>query len=273
MTQHHMRNRPWTTALFNEINPDSALAFYRARFADAGRFTFVFVGNVDLKTFKPLVEQYLASIPGTGQKEQWKDVGVRRPRGVVERVVNKGVEPQATTQIIFTGPFEYTPANRFALRGLTDYVQIKLIETLREKLGGTYSPNISGSGSRAPRQEYTITVNYTSAPDKVDMLTKTTLALIDSVKRVAPTQADVDKVKAQILRGREVELRQNGYWMGNIVARDRAGEDMSGILTPYDEMVRNLTPAQIQEAARRYFDTSNYARFILLPETPPTPKA
>src|SRR5207302_197884 len=95
MTQHHMRNRPWTTALFNEINPDSALAFYRARFADAGRFTFVFVGNVDLKTFKPLVEQYLASIPGTGQKEQWKDVGVRRPRGVVERVVNKGVEPQA----------------------------------------------------------------------------------------------------------------------------------------------------------------------------------
>jgi zinc protease len=122
MAQHHRRSRPWTTALFAEIDPDSALAFYRARFADAGRFTFVFVGNVDLPTLKPLVEQYIASLPGTGAKEQWKDVGVRPPLGVVDRTVHKGVEPQATTQILFTGPFEYAPQNRFALRALTDYV-------------------------------------------------------------------------------------------------------------------------------------------------------
>ncbi|MEO6528830.1 MAG: insulinase family protein [Gemmatimonadaceae bacterium] len=273
MSQHHSRQRPWTMALFAEINPDSALAFYRARFADAGRFTFVFVGNVDTTSLKPLVEQYIASLPGTGVKEQWKDVGIRPPSGLVERTVRKGVEPQATTQILFSGPFEYSPANRFTLRALTDYLQIKLVETLREKLGGTYSPNISGSGMRAPRQEYRISVGYTSAPEKVDTLTRTTLALIDSVKRTAPSQADVDRVKAQILRSHEVELRQNAYWMGNILARDRAGEDLSGFLSAYDDMVRALTPKQIQDAARKYFDTGNYARFILLPEAGPVPKA
>jgi zinc protease len=272
MAQHHARQRPWTTALFNEIDPDSALAFYRARFADAGRFTFVFVGNVDLATLKPLVEQYLASLPGQGQKEQWKDVGIRPPQGVVERTVRKGVEPQATTRILFTGPIEYAPANRFALRALTDYMEIKLVETLREEMGGTYSPNISGGASRAPRQEYTISVGYTSAPEMVDTLTKTVLRLIDQVKRVPPTQADVDRVKAQLIRGREIDVKQNGYWMGNIVARDRAGEDLVGLLSAYDAMVRALTPAQIQDAAKRYFDTGNYARFILLPETP-VPKA
>jgi zinc protease len=273
MAQNHRRQRPWTTALFAEIDPDSALAFYRARFADAGRYTFVFVGNVDTVSLKPLVEQYIASLPGKGVKEQWKDVGIRPPAGLIERTVRKGVEPQATTQIVFTGAFEYTPANRFRLRALNDYLQIKLVETLREKLGGTYSPNISASGMRAPRQEYRISVGYTSAPEKVDTLTRTTLALIDSVKRTAPSQADVERVKAQILRSREVELRQNGYWMGNIVARDRAGEDLSGILSSYDEMVRGLTPQQIQDAARKYFDTGNYARVILLPETGPVPKA
>jgi zinc protease len=272
MAQHHPRQRPWTTALFAEIDPDSALAFYRARFADAGRFTFVFVGNVDTTALAPLVERYIASLPGQGSKEQWKDVGIRPPRGLVERVVHKGVEPQAQTQIVFTGPFEYTPANRFALRAMTDYLQIKLIETLREQLGGTYSPNIGGSGSRAPRQEYRISVGYTSAPEKVDTLTRTTLALIDSLKKTAPTQADVERVKSQILRQHEVEVRQNGYWMGNIVARDRAGEDLSGLAGAYDQMVRALTPQQIQDAARRYLDTSNYARFILLPE-PTAPKA
>ncbi|MEO8563587.1 MAG: insulinase family protein [bacterium] len=272
MAQHHARQRPWTTALFAEINPDSALAFYRARFADAGRFTFVFVGNVEPATLKPFVEQYLASLPAQGHKEQWKDVGIRSPSGVVERVVHKGVEPQATTQILFTGPFAYAPQNRFALRALTEYMQIKLIETLREQMGGTYSPNISGGGSRAPRQEYTISVGYTSAPEKVDTLTKTVLRLIDTLKRVPPTQADVDKVRAQLLRAREVEVRQNGYWMGNIVGRDRAGEELVGLLSAYDDMVKTLTPAQIQDAAKKYFDTGNYARFILLPETP-VPKA
>jgi zinc protease len=266
MAQHHARQRPWTMALFGEIKPDTALAFYRARFADAGRFTFVFVGNVDLPTLKPLVEQYIASLPGSGVKEQWKDVGIRPPKGVVERIVRRGVEPQATTQILFTGPFEYAPQNRFALRALTDYMEIKLVETLREEMGGTYSPNISGSGTRAPVQQYTISVNYTSAPEKVDTLTKTVLRLIDALKRVPPTQADVDRVRAQLLRSREVEVRQNGYWMGNIVARDRAGEELVGLLSAYDDMVRKLTPAQIQDAAKKYFDTGNYARFILLPE-------
>ena len=34
-----------------------------------------------------------------------------------------------------------------------------------------------------------------------------------------------------------------------------------------DEQYRkSLTPAQIQEAAKLYFNTNNYARFVLLPE-------
>ena len=32
-------------------------------------------------------------------------------------------------------------------------------------------------------------------------------------------------------------------------------------------MIKNLTASQIQEAAKKYFDTSNYARFVLLPAT------
>jgi predicted Zn-dependent peptidase len=32
-------------------------------------------------------------------------------------------------------------------------------------------------------------------------------------------------------------------------------------------MVRKLTPAQVKAAAIRYLNTTNYARFVLLPET------
>ena len=266
MRQHHYRARPMTVATWSEVSPQKALAIYKDRFADASDFTFVFVGNVKLETLKPLVEKYLASLPSTGRKEMWKDLGGGPPTGVVEKVVHKGTEPKANTVINFTGACVYNPENRFAMRALTELVQIKLNETLREQLGGTYSPGVDGGCARVPRQQYTISVQFGSSPENVEKLTKSVFAVIDTLKTQAPSQADVDKVKEQLLRSREVDLKQNAYWAGNIAARDQAGEDIAGLGAPYDEMIRKLTPAQIQAAAKQYFDVSNYARFVLLPE-------
>ena len=79
-------------------------------------------------------------------------------------------------------------------------------------------------------------------------------------------------MREQIVREREVNLKQNSYWLSGIVTRDQYGEDIAGLLAPYDALVKNINAAQVQEAAKRYFDTKNYARFVLLPEpTPPKP--
>jgi zinc protease len=266
MRQHNFRARPMTLATWSEVDPQKALAVYKDRFADASDFTFVFVGNVKLETLKPLVEKYLATLPSTGRKEMWKDVGGAPPTGVVEKVVHKGTEPKANTLINFTGACVYNPESRFAMRALTELVQIKLNETLREQLGGTYSPGVDGGCARVPRQQYTIAVQFGSSPENVEKLTKSVFAVIDTLKAQGPSQADVDKVKEQLLRSREVDIKQNAYWAGNIAARDQAGEDIAGLGAPYDEMIKKLTPAQIQAAAKQYFNVSNYARFVLLPE-------
>lgn len=266
LAQHAFRARPLTPAVFDEVSAQKAFSFYRDRFANAGDFTFLLVGNVDTVAIKPLVETYLASLPNTGRKEKARDTGVRTPKGFVERIVRRGTEPKASTRLVFTGACSYTPEDRFYLRALVTLMQTKLNETLREKLGGTYSPNVGGSCQREPRQEYTVTVAFGSSPENVEALSKATLALVDSLKSQPVSQADVDKVKEEILRSREVEVKTNAYWLGNIAARDQAGEDLGGLGPAYDEMVKKLTPAMIQQAARKYFDTSNYARFVLLPE-------
>jgi len=252
--------------VFDEVNAQKALAFYKDRFANAGDFTFVLVGNVDTVAIKPMVETYLASLPNTGRVEKGKDVGITPPKGVVEKIVKKGTEPKASTRFVFTGTCNYTPEDRFTLRALTTLMQTRLNESLRERLGGTYSPSVGGSCQRDPRQEYAVTVAFGSSPENVEVLSKATLALVDSLKSQPVSQADVDKVKEEILRSREVEVKTNAYWLGNIGARDQAGEDLAGLGPAYDEMVKKLTPAMIQAAAKKYFDTNNYARFVLLPE-------
>jgi zinc protease len=268
LSQHHFRARPLTPEIFDkEVSAQEAFAFYKDRFANAGDFTFVLVGNVDTVAIKPLVETYLASLPNTGRVEKARDVGMTPPKGVVERIVRRGTEPKASTRLVFTGQCTYSPQDRFILRALTTLMQTRLNESLRERLGGTYSPNVGGSCQREPRQEYAISVVFGSSPENADVLTKATLALVDSLKAQPVPQADVDKVKEEILRSREVEVKTNAYWLGNISARDMAGEDLAGLGPQYDEMVRNLTPAMIQAAAKKYFNTANYARFVLLPES------
>ena len=268
MSQHNFRARPITASTFAEVNPDSALAFYRNRFSDASDFTFAFVGNIDTVALKPLVERYLASLPATHRSETFRDNGGAPPTGVVEKVVHKGVEPKANTVIEFTGACRYEPDTRFEMRALVELFQIKLTETLREQLGGTYSPSVGGSCARTPRQQYSLIVQFNSAPENVDTLSKSVFALIDSLKANGPSAADVQKVKEELTRSREVEVKQNGYWLVNLLARAEAGEDIGGLLDAYDAMVRNLTGAQIQDAAKTFFNESNYARFVLLPESP-----
>ena len=264
MGRYSFRARPLSPATFAEVNAERALAFYRERFADAGAFTFVFVGNVDTTALKPLVEKYLASLPSAGRKESWRSVSSPPPTGTIAKTVRKGIEPKARTVMMFTGPFTYTPENRVALRAVIDYLQIKLNETLRESLGGTYGVGTGGAPSRAPRQEYSVQITYGSSPENVDKLAPTVLAVIDTLKRVGPSQADVDKVKAQTLRARELSLKQNSFWLANIAGRDEAGEDIAGLLD--DSSIHKLTPASIQAAAKQYLDLANYARFVLLPE-------
>jgi zinc protease len=265
MSQHSFRSRPLTAATFAEVDPNKAFQFYKDRMANADDFIFSIVGNVKLDVLKPLVEKYLASLPA-GKVETWRDVMDLKPTGVVERTVRKGTEPKANTQFIFSGPAVYAPENRFTIRALNELMQMRLNDVLREQLGGTYSPQVGGGITRLPRQEYEEQIDYGSSPENVDKLGKSVMQIIDSLQKYGPTPAEVDKVREQILRAREVETKTNDYWAGNLVARDRAGEDIGGLGAPYDAFLKTLTAVQIQDAAKKYFNTANYAKFILLPE-------
>jgi zinc protease len=268
LAQHHPRVRPLTAARLDELDLKTAMRFYRDRFADASDFTFVIVGNVTPDSLKPLAERYLGSLPSTRRKESWKDLGIAPPKGVVAREVRAGIEPKAQTQLVFTGPFEYTAANRFALRALGEVLNIKLREQLREELGGTYGVSVSTQPVRIPRPEYAVSIAFGSSPERAEQLTKAVFAQIDSLKAKGATAEDVAKVKETQLRSRETSLKQNGYWLGQLAAYDQNGEDPRGILE-YDRRIATLTPAMVREAANRYLNVNNYVQMRLYPEAGP----
>ena len=262
---NHLRRRLSTAATVDEWNLDKSLAFYKDRFADASDFTFVFVGSFDLATMKPLVERYLGALPSTHRKETWKDVGASSATGVIEKKVEKGMEPKSLNAIVFTGAFEHNQMNRIAIRAMSEVLQMRLLETIREELGGTYSISASPSYQRIPKPEYSISIEFGSAPERADDLVKRVFQEIEKLKTNGPTEKQVSDVKEALLRDFETNSKTNNYLLSQIASRYQYGEDPAG-LWKIPEYYQKIDAAMIQQAARTYLNVKNYVRVTLLPE-------
>jgi zinc protease len=153
------------------------------------------------------------------------------------------------------------------LRALTDAMQLRLTDVLREEMSGSYDPRVVSACSRGPRDEYGLEVQFGSGPESVESLTRAVFSMVESLQTKGPTAEEVSKVKEQLARQREVSVRENAYWLVNLAARDQSGERFDGLLAPYDAMIASLSREQIRAAARQYLNVNNYARFVLLPET------
>jgi zinc protease len=263
--QNHVRTRPFTAERVDEMNLDKSFAFFRDRFADAGDFTFVFVGTFTPEEIRPLVERYVASLPSTGRKETWKDVGIRIPRGVIDRRVQKGIEPKSQTMIVFSGPFAYNQDQRVAMRALAMVLETRLREILREDLGGTYSVGVSPSYTKVPREEYSLTVSFGSGPDRADALAARVLEEITKLRNEGPTEKQVNDVREAMTREYQTNMQQNGYLVGQLAAKYQINEPLDSLfaLTPY---IDKLSVASLQTAARTYLDLENYVKLALFPE-------
>jgi zinc protease len=264
LTQGHPRARPLTAAAVDSLDLDRALAVYRDRFADAGDFTFYLVGALKPDSIRPLVERYLGGLPSTGRREVARDQGVRTPEGVVRKSVRRGVEPQARTQVVFSGPVEWERRNVALLRTLADALEIRLRDRLREELGGTYGVGVAATARREPRPEFRFVVDFSAAPDRLDELSRALFAELEAVKRNGVTEEDLAKVREQHRRDREMQLRENDFWMSQMVQYDAGGWDLAGIAAP--PLSQNFTPTDLRDAARRFLDTGRYVQVSLFPE-------
>jgi zinc protease len=263
LMQHHRWSRPISAATVEEVRPDVAFRFYRQRFAQASGLNVVMVGTFQPDSLRPMVQRYLGNLPA-GPPERPIDPGIRPPEGVVERTVRKGIEPKSQTALVWSGSAPFSQRQRVVLNALASVLELRLREELREELGGTYSVGVSASISRIPREDYRVTVNFGSDPERADSLVRVVFAEVDSLKAHGPRPADLAKVKETLIRSRETNLRENGWWLGQLLQSVR---DSIPAAAPLEPLLAQLTVASLQDAARNFLDRGRYVRVTLLPES------
>jgi zinc protease len=262
---HSMRKTGPSLEKISQIDVDKAYRIYKERFSDASGFTFVFVGSIDTVSIKPLIEQYLGSLPALNKREEAKDLHLGTPEGVITRTVYKGSEPQATVDLFFTGDFDYSFANVLKMDALKETLEIRLLERLREDESGVYSPSTSVSESKYPRERFGLTISFGCAPQNVEKLIASALDELEKIKKEGPAQVNVDKFRVEEERQIETQLKTNAFWMSYITGQLQNKESLDNI-DRFGAELDKITPADVKAIANQYITGKNYIRLVLMPE-------
>jgi zinc protease len=266
LTQDHPRARPMTPAMIDQVNLERSFAFYKDRFADASDFTFVFAGSFDIPTIKPLIERYLASLPSLKRHETWKNEGITPPRGVVEKVVRKGIEPKSQAAIVFTGPFPFDTPHEVALDALGIILEGRLRRSLREALRGTYGVEVEADANKIPEPRYNVMIQFGCDPERTEELVATLMREIERLKADGPTESEVADAREALMVAFQTDTAENSRLADRLLERYRLSEDALEFFNLPAEY-QKLGTLAIQETARRCLDTANYVRVTLFPES------
>ena len=120
-------------------------------------------------------------------------------------------------------------------------------------------------GVKVPTEEELTAVFARVSDKRIEELTGVVFAQIDSLRTAGTTGEHLTKAKETAKRKREVELKENEFWVSRLVRDDFHGLDPLRLLE-YGKMVDSLTLEEVREAAEKYFDMENYVRVVLLPE-------
>ena len=267
LNDYHFRARPMSSEVLAEADLAEMRTIYADRFADFSDFTFLMVGSFQPQDVRPLVEQYLAALPAADRDEAGRDVGMRPPEGVIEKVIRRGVEPRSQVGIVFSGDMPWSMASRRALNMLRETLDTRLREVLREDLGGTYGVSVQGSLRDEPYEHYQFAIVFGCDPERVDELVGTVWKTIREIQNDGPEEEHLTNAREQAFRSWETGLEENGYWLNSLEFYLTRDVDPSRILINPAEALEQVTPADVADMARKVLRNDQYVRVTLYPES------
>lgn len=259
---HNPRFAPAEYSDLAQISYDRIMQIQKERFANAGSFTFYFVGNYDEATLRPLIEKYIACLP-KGKAETWKQ-GNYLAKGVVNNCFKRKSEtPKAMASDFYHMPIEYNIENSVLADAAGQVLSMVYLKSIREDASAAYSVGAYGSVSRSGDNTFVQLFDQCPMdPNKSELA----LSLLDEgIKACAKTvDADkVEKIKANMLKNLDEELKTNGYWMNVMDEYNETGVDL---YSGYRAAIESITPEKIANFIKKLLVANNHVQVVMLPE-------
>ncbi len=250
----------------DKIDQDKALAIFKQRFASPADFTFVFTGNIDMNNDKVrnAILTYLGGINAKKIVEKYDDDKVRKPIGKVKNYFNQDMKvKKASNYILYNAKIPYNLQSRLALNTIGSILNIRYLESIREKEGGSYGVGVRGSINNTPIDEAVIMMQFDTDPEKQEKLMGIIHSEVEEIVANGPREDDLKKVKENLLKKYEEDLRENAWWQSAIVLYY---QDKINLVDDYKATVETLTPELIKTTLKKITDQGNVIEVVMKPK-------
>lgn len=253
-------------AIFNMMNIDNAINYYKDRLCNANGMYFTFVGSFKVEQITPLIEKYLGGLPSGKINANYKDMGFSLLKGKHSFTLNKGSEQMATLSHYFTGNMPFNPDDNFLLSQVNSIINDKVNDTIREKMSAIYGGGCGGSIAKFPKEEFIIQSQFPCSPDNIEKVNAAFLKLIESTKVDGGiTEEDWKRVREPALERNKVNLKNNYYWLNGLQNAFLYGTDPERIITA-EQRLKAVTPEKLVQTARKFYTNENVLKASWLPE-------
>ncbi|MBR5029598.1 MAG: insulinase family protein [Muribaculaceae bacterium] len=263
---HSWRSKPFDVDDLKNVNYDRILQIAKERTANAADFTFYFVGSFDEATIKPLIEQYIASLPAQkGKKENFKDVNTH-PTGVVINEFTRKMETPKANNIMywhsFLAPLSLDNQLKASIAG--DVLDMVLLKKIREDEGAAYTTNAFGGLGKEGNKIQTYLIGVCPMkPEKKDIVLKVMREALGDMANGVEESA-MSKIKEKMLKDYDTNAKSNGHWISVLKTFVEDGLDTQ---TNYKEILNKITCADISKFVKDYLISSgNRIEVTMLPE-------
>lgn len=258
---YHPRTLRLKADMIDKIDYQKIMDMYKDRYKDASDFTFMFVGNINPEAIKPLIEEYIASLPAINRKENFKDNKLYMRKGIYKNEFAKKLEtPKATVLAFYNGECPYTLENKIMMSALSQILNIVYTEEVREKEGGTYGVSVYGGLEKYPQEESYLQIVFETDPDKREKMIDIVLKEAEKMAKEGPSEVNLNKVKEFMLKKHKENLKENNYWLNVLNEYYYTGENTND---NYEKIVNEMTPAKIQKFMERLLNQKNQTEVIM----------
>lgn len=264
ITKHNPRFKNLEVGDLKDVSYDRILQMAKERTANAAAFTFTIIGNYDDAKIRPLVEQYLGSLPSQKKIVKGKDVSTDYTGKVVNNFKHKAETPKSIAVLHwYSKQLPLTLENAIRSQVAGQVLQMVYLKEIREEASAAYTVQAqAGVGRDDFGDEANIIAYCPMKPEKADVAVS---IMRGAVKDMAAGKCDADmvsKVKEYLLKNHADQLKQNSYWADRIRSWRLWNLDFH---TDYEKTVQAITPQSVSAFVAEVLKSGNEAEVVMLP--------
>ena len=262
---HNVRMAPVTKEIAEKADYNRILEIYRERFSDASNFKTVFIGKIDMAQLRPLLCQYLATLPATHKVEKTNKANVAQivKKNEVVKFVRKQETPLANVSVFVTGNVPFSPKNDLTLDMLTRVLQIAYTDSVREEKGGTYGVSVSFSLEKEEDPNALVRISYKADPKRYDELNPIIYKQLQNIADNGPVASSMDKVKKYLKKQYGQMAITNDYW-SYVIWHEL--DDEANFDKDYCKMVDAISGEDVQKMAKLLLQQKQRIEVTMLSE-------